>query len=108
MTIALIVTEDSVRASARVGLVSPEGSEHLATTIERGGHEVTACSSWNELLTQASERELDIVFCHESCIDAMPSECSVPVLRMQDDGALDEQALSPLLAFAVAATSIFL
>ena len=101
MTIALIVTEDSIRATARVGLVSPEGSEQLAATIERMGHEVMACSSWAELMTQASEGALDIVFCHESCLGAMPSECQVPVMRMQEDGALDEPTVSPMLALAV-------
>ncbi|MFT4513462.1 MAG: DNA-binding NtrC family response regulator [Planctomycetota bacterium] len=101
MTIALIVTEDSVRATARVGLVSPEGSELLAATIEHVGHEVVACSSWSELMKRASEGALDIVFCHESNLDAMPSECNAPVLRMQDDGTIDEQALAPMLALAV-------
>ncbi|MFT7534799.1 MAG: DNA-binding NtrC family response regulator [Hyphomicrobiaceae bacterium] len=101
MTIAFIVTEDSVRATARVGLVSPEGSEQLADTITHVGHEVVACSSWSELTSRASEGALDLVFCHESCLDAMPIECIAPVLRMQDDGMVDEQALAPLLALAV-------
>ena len=66
MTIALIIKEDSIRATARVGLVSPEGSEQFASTIEHVGQEVVACSSWSELMTKASAGALDIVFCHES------------------------------------------
>ncbi len=101
MTIALIIKEDSIRATARVGLVSPEGSEQFASTIEHVGHEVVACSSWSELMTKASEGALDIVFCHESCFEDMPSDCGAPVLRMQDDGMIDEQALAPMLALAL-------
>jgi DNA-binding NtrC family response regulator len=101
MTMALNVTKDSIRATARVGLVSPQGSEQFASTIEHLGHEVVTCSSWSDLMTKASEGALDLVFCHESCLDAMPSACGTPALRMQDDGTVDEQALAPMLALAI-------
>jgi len=101
MTIALIGTENSVRATARVGLVTPEGREQLVASIEHVGHQAVACRSWDELTEQADSGAFDIVFCHESCLDGKPELWSVPVLRLQDDGTIDEQALSPLLALAV-------
>jgi DNA-binding NtrC family response regulator len=82
-------------------LVSPEGSEQIASTIEHLGHEAVACSSWSELMTKASDGALDLVFCQDSCLDAMPSACATPVLRMQDVGIVDEQAMAPMLALAI-------
>ena len=38
------------------------------------------------------------MFCHGSCIESMPAEWSVPVIRMETDGTVNEQALSALLA----------
>jgi DNA-binding NtrC family response regulator len=101
MTMALNVTRDSIRGIARVGLLSPQGSEQFSSTIEHLGHEVVACSSWSELLTKDHQGPLDLVFCHESYLDSMPSAYGAPVLRMQDTGTVDEQALQPMLALAV-------
>ena len=98
---ALNVTRDSIRGIARVGLLSPQGSEQFSSTIEHLGHEVVACSSWSELLTKEHQGPLDLVFCHESCLDSMPNAYGAPVLRMQDAGTFDEQALQPMLALAV-------
>lgn len=101
MTIALIGTENLARATARVGLVSPQGSDDLVASIEHGGHEVVACESWQELTEQADLGPLDIVFCHECCISQKPSHLGVPILRLQDGRTLDAQSVSPLLSLAV-------
>ncbi len=101
MTIALIGTEDSVRATARVGLVSPQANEELAVSITHVGHETISCTDWNELEERAQSESLDLVFCHESCIESMPAEWSVPVIRMETDGTVNEQALPALLSLAV-------
>ena len=101
MTIAIIGTQDSVRARARVGLVSPQGSEQLAASIEHGGHEAVCCTSWAELAQQADLGTLDLVLCHESWVCQKPAQLQVPVLQLDDDDSLAEQVLSPLLALAV-------
>lgn len=101
MTIALIGTEDSVRATARVGLVSPQASDELAVSITHVGHEAISCTNWEELTEHAEHESLDLVFCHESCVDSMPAEFGVPVIRIEADGTIEQQSLSTMLSLAV-------
>lgn len=101
MTIALIGTEDSVRATARVGLVSPQANEELAVRITHVGHEMISCTDWNELEERAKNEALDLVFCHESCVESMPTDWSVPVVRMEPDDSVNEPSLLALLSLAV-------
>lgn len=101
MNIALIDKENSAHVSARVGLVLPQGCEGLVASVANTGHETMTCESWAALAQQADVEALDIVFCHESCIASMPRNLTVPVLQLQDDGAITGEMLAPLLALAV-------
>ena len=101
MNIALIDKENSVRVTARIGLVSPQGCKGLMASVANTGHETTACESWDALAQQADIEALDIVFCHESCIASMPNTLTVPVLQLQDGGVINEEMLVSLLSLAV-------
>lgn len=100
MTIALIRTEDSALATARVGLVSPQGSEELAASIENTGHDLVSCLSWDDLEEASVAQPFDIVFCNESCLDAMPEHWATPVVSTGDEVVV-AGALSPLLSMSV-------
>ena len=99
MNIALIDKENSVRVSARIGLVSPKGCEGLVASVAGTGHETIVCESWGSLAQQTDVDALDIVFCHESCQASMPTHLTVPVLLLQDDGVISEETVMPLLVF---------
>lgn len=101
MTIALIGTEDSIRATARVGLVSPQANEDLAVSITHYGHEAVSTTSWQDLGEQAEGSTLDVVFCDESLVKDMPESFAVPVISLGPDGILNEQLLPALLSLAV-------
>jgi DNA-binding NtrC family response regulator len=105
MTIALIGKEDSVRVTARVGLVSPQATEELAVSITHVGHEAISCASWQELIEYQESNAIDLVFCHESFVKDMPDSCNVPVICMEPDGSVGEQSLPALLSLAVELSS---
>ena len=101
MTTALIGREDSVRAHARVGLVSRQGFSELAEAVAQAGHEAVACASWSELCDEARTAPVDIVLCHEPCLEDLPGEWATPVVRVEQERDLTEDALAPLLSLAV-------
>ena len=82
MTIALIGKEDSVRASARVGLVSSGSSEALAEAVAQAGHEATVFSSWDQLAEARANGPLDVVFCHEALAGDVPATVDAPILAI--------------------------
>jgi len=101
MTIALIGNENSVRATARVGLVSPQGSDELTTAVEQAGHEAVTYASWDELVRSAVEQPVDVIFCHESLAGDVPADVAAPVLSVGDDTNLGQDAIVSLAALAV-------
>jgi len=100
MTIALIGKEDSVRAAARVGLVSSGSSEALAEAVAQAGHEATVYSSWTELAEDQANGPLDVVFCHEALAGDVPATVEAPILAIGEGTALDRDSLQGLLALA--------
>ena len=101
MTIALIGNENSVRATARIGLVLRQDSDQLTTAVEQAGHEAVAYSSWNELVDGSVERPVDVIFCHEALAADVPAGVTAPVLRVDDGTDFSQDALSGLAAVAV-------
>ena len=78
MTIALIGNENSVRATARIGLVSPQGSDELTTAVEQAGHEAVSYTSWNALVEGSVEQPVDVIFCDEAMAADVPAGVTVP------------------------------
>ncbi|MFN3243017.1 MAG: sigma-54-dependent transcriptional regulator [Planctomycetota bacterium] len=101
MTIALIGNENSVRATARIGLVSPQGSDELTTAVEQAGHEAVPYTSWNALVEGSVEQPVDVIFCHEAMAADVPAGVTVPVLRVDDDADLGQDTIAGLAAVAV-------
>lgn len=101
MTIALIGKEDSIRAAARIGLVSPQGAEGFNHRVERAGHQLTTASDWSEMLESAIAQPVDVVFCHHSMRGGVPAGFRAPVLCVDDDVEISDGALQGMFDLAV-------
>ena len=101
MTIALIGKEDSVRAAARIGLVSPQGAEGFSQRVEQAGHQLTTASDWSQLVQSSTAQPVDVVFCHHTMTAAVPAGFRAPVLCVDDDVEISDGALQGMLDLAV-------
>lgn len=97
MTMALIGKEDSVRAPARVVLVSPGGCAELADAVVAAGHEVCVYASWSEWSSTPGAEPIDLAFCDVSLVDEIPAAVTAPVLRVDAAGFAVGDSLGALL-----------
>ena len=97
MTMALIGKEDSIRASARVAVVSPSACAELTDAVVAAGHEVETYASWGVWSEQATATAADLVFCDEALVDQIPAGVTAPVLRIGPTGFATGEGLSALL-----------
>ena len=103
MSIASIVNGDTARASARVGLVSPQGNEEsaLSRAFRGAGHDIVSCTKWDELTAKAAEMPFDLVLCDASLVDGMPADIRTPVIGIDGGGVDSFEAADAMMLLAI-------
>ncbi|MCU0862678.1 MAG: sigma 54-interacting transcriptional regulator [Planctomycetes bacterium] len=83
MTTALI-TQGTLTGKARVAWVSRQAGEHIASLVQRAGHELVECSDWGALRQADAGCRCDLVLCDEESLGELSSGVMQPLLVVTD------------------------